>query len=125
MISYKSKPFNLNDKDIEWVEKTYADMTVEERVGQLFFPIGYSSDPNYLKYMILNKHPGGLLFRTGGREEMFNTYNFLQKESRIPMLLSANLESGGDGIVQEGNCFGKQMQVSERQTDSFRTMRNS
>ena len=112
MISYKSKPFNLNDKDIEWVEKTYADMTVEERVGQLFFPIGYSSDPNYLKYMILNKHPGGLLFRTGGMEEMFNTYNFLQKESRIPMLLSANLEAGGDGIVAEGTCFGKQMQVA-------------
>ena len=112
MINYKSKPFNLADKDIEWVEKTYANMTAEERVGQLFFPIGYSSDPDYLKYMILNKHPGGLLFRTGGMEEMFNTYNFLQKQSRIPMLLSANLEAGGDGIVAEGTCFGKQMQVA-------------
>ncbi|MBQ1303943.1 MAG: hypothetical protein IIY51_03495 [Erysipelotrichaceae bacterium] len=112
MINYKEKPFYLDDEDIEWVEKTWKSMTKEEKIGQLFFPIGYSSDPNYLKYSILNKNPGGLLFRTGGKEEMFNTYNFLQKESKIPMLLAANLESGGDGIVQEGTCFGKQMQVS-------------
>lgn len=112
MINYKEKPFYLDDEDIEWVEKTWKSMTKEEKIGQLFFPIGYSSDPNYLKYSILNKNPGGLLFRTGGKEEMFNTYNFLQKESRIPMLLAANLESGGDGIVQEGTCFGKQMQVA-------------
>ena len=117
MINYKEKPFYLDDEDIEWVEKTWKSMTKEEKIGQLFFPIGYSSDPNYLKYSILNKNPGGLLFRTGGKEEMFNTYNFLQKESRIPMLLAANLESGGDGIVQEGTCFGKQMQVAA--TDEY------
>lgn len=112
MINYKGKPFYLNDDDIRWVNETYEEMTTEERIGQLFFPIGYSSDSGYLKYAILNKHPGGLLFRTGGRDEMFETYSFLQQESKIPMLLSANLEAGGDGIVAEGTSFGKQMQVA-------------
>lgn len=112
MINYKEKPFYLNDDDINWVEETYKNMSIEERIGQLFFPIGYSSDPNYLRYAILNKHPGGILFRTGGKDEMRETLSFLQKESKIPMFTAANLEAGGDGIVNEGTSFGKQMQIA-------------
>ncbi len=112
MFNYKEKPFYLNEEDIQWVEDTYASMSVEEKIGQLFFPIGYSSDPGYLKYALLNKYPGGMLFRTGGKEEMLETYSFLQKESRIPMFTAANLEAGGDGIVREGTSFGKQMQIA-------------
>lgn len=112
MIDYKGKPFYLNDEDIHWVEETYASMSIEEKIGQLFFPIGYSSDPGYLKFAMLNKYPGGMLFRMGEKKEMKDTYAFLQKESRIPMFTAANLEAGGDGIISEGTPFGKQMQVA-------------
>jgi len=112
MIDYKAKPFYLNDEEICWVEKTYADMSLDEKIGQLFFPIGYSSDPGYLKYALLNKHPGGILFRTGGKEEMKKTYSFLQSETKVPLFTAANLEAGGDGIVEEGTSFGKQMQIA-------------
>ncbi|MBQ0072349.1 MAG: glycosyl hydrolase, partial [Spirochaetales bacterium] len=73
MIDYKANPLYLTAEDIRWVEDTYDSMTLEERIGQLFCPIGYSSDPNYLRYAILSKHPGGILFRTGGKEEMAAT----------------------------------------------------
>ena len=42
----------------------------------------------------------------------FDAYTYLQNHSKVPMLLSANLEAGGDGIVEEGTSFGKQMQVA-------------
>ena len=87
-------------------------MSTEEKIGQLFFPIGYSSDPSYLKYQMLSKYPGGMLFRMGQMEEMAQTYAFLQRESRIPMFTAANLEAGGDGIVAQGTSFAKQMQVA-------------
>ena len=112
MINYKANPLNLTESDIRWVEETYSSMSVEERIGQLFCPIGYSSDPNYLTHVILSKHPGGILFRTGGKDEMAATYSFLQKNSRIPIFTAANLEAGGDGIVREGTSFGKQMQIA-------------
>lgn len=115
MINYKANPLNLTESDIRWVEETYSSMSVEERIGQLFCPIGYSSDPNYLTHVILSKHPGGILFRTGGKDEMAATYSFLQKNSRIPMFTAANLEAGGDGIVREGTSFGKQMQIAHLQ----------
>lgn len=112
MFDLKGKPFYLSDEDIVWVENTYNNMTLEEKIGQLFFPIGYSSDHNYLKYTMLNKYPGGMLFRTGEKNEMHDTYSYLQQESKIPMFTAANLEAGGDGIVSEGTSFGKQMQVA-------------
>lgn len=112
MFDMSIKPFYLSEVDIEWVNKTYEEMTLEEKIGQLFFPIGYASDQGYLKYTILNKYPGGLMFRMGDCEEMFNTYTYLQTESKIPMFTAANLEAGGDGIVSQGTSFGKQMQVA-------------
>ena len=36
MVDLKAKPFYLNDAQIEWVENTIADMTLEEKLGQLF-----------------------------------------------------------------------------------------
>ena len=42
MINLTKKPFFLAQEDIEWVENTKNSMTVEEKIGQLFVPIGYS-----------------------------------------------------------------------------------
>ena len=111
-MDLKAKPFYLSDEDIEWVEETKASLTLDEKLGQLFFPIGYSPNEQYLQYEILSKNPGGLMFRTGKTEELFNAYSYLQTNSKVPMLLAANLEAGGDGIVTEGTAFGKQMQVA-------------
>ena len=112
MIDLKANPFFLSDEDIEWVENTKASLSLEEKLGQLFFPIGYSSNEQYLKYEILAKMPGGLMFRPGKTKELFSAHTYLQSNSKVPMLLSANLESGGDGIVEEGTAFGKQMQAA-------------
>lgn len=112
MIDLKAKPFYLSDKDIRWVETVKASMSTKEKLEQLFFPIGYSPSEEYLEHQILAHNPGGLMFRTGKKEELFGAYTYLQKHSKIPMLLAANLEAGGDGIVEEGTAFGKQMQAA-------------
>ena len=44
MINLTKAPFFLVKEDIEWVENTKKAMTLEEKIGQLFVPIGYSGD---------------------------------------------------------------------------------
>jgi len=112
MIDLKARPFYLSDEDIRWVEDTKESLGLEEKLGQLFFPIGYSPNEQYLQYEILDRNPGGLMFRTGKTEELFSAYTYLQENAKVPMFLAANLEAGGDGIVEEGTAFGKQMQVA-------------
>lgn len=112
MINFKDKPFYLNDEDIEWINNAYNKMSLEERIGQLFFPIALTNNHEYLKYQILNKYPGGIFFRTGKSEELFDAYSYLQQEANIPLFTAANLEAGGDGAIEEGTSFGKQMQIA-------------
>lgn len=107
-MDLKKKPFCLNDADIKWVETTLENMTTEEKIGALFCPIGYSTDPEYLD-MMLGFHIGGLFFRDGVGQEMRKTFAYAQSHSRIPLLIPSNLEAGGDGAATDGTPYGKQM----------------
>ncbi len=112
MVDLRTAPFYLSKKDIQWVEDVKATMTLEEKIGQLFCPIGYSADPDYLDDVMLRHHIGGILYRTGAAAEMQDAHRYLQKKSRIPLFIAANLEAGGNGIAENGTYFGKQMQIA-------------
>lgn len=111
-MNLKAKPFYLSDQDIQWVEEIWQSMTIEEKIGQLFCPIGYSTDPNYLTHDLLDRHIGGLFFRDGVGKEMRSTFEFAQAHSRIPLLIPSNLEAGGDGAATDGTPYGKQLGVA-------------
>lgn len=111
-MNLKANPFFLNEEEIAWVEHTYQTMNLEEKIGQLFCPIGYSIEPDYLKNELLGKHIGGLFFRDGVGKEMRSTFAFAQTYSKIPLLIPSNLEAGGDGAATDGTPYGKQMQVA-------------
>lgn len=112
MIDLKGNPFFLDDEAMAWVKNVIETMTLEEKIGQLFVPIGYSADPDYLQHVMLDHHIGGIMYRCGDSKEMQECHRWLQEHSRIPLLIGANLEAGGDGIAVDGTSFGKQMQVA-------------
>lgn len=112
MIRFKENPFYLTDSDIEWVNDTLNSMTVNEKVGQLFCLHGDSDDFNVLKGILEDYKPGGMMYRPSASEKIYGIHQFLQDNSRVPMLLAANLESGGDGIGNEGTFYGRHIQVA-------------
>ena len=112
MIDLKKSPFNLSDEDIAWVQKTKSAMTLDEKIGQLFVPIGYNTTPEYLENALLQYHIGGVMYRLGGAKELQETFRYMQTHSKIPLLIGANLEYGGAGIALEGTYFGSQMFVA-------------
>jgi beta-N-acetylhexosaminidase len=112
MIDLKGKPFYLTGEDIQWVEKTLAGMDLETKVGQLFCPIGLTSDENVLTEVVTKFKPAGMMFRPGAGADVQRTHRFLQSLSQIPMLFAANLETGGTGIASDGTLYGTQMQVA-------------
>lgn len=112
MVDLKAGPFHLSIEDIKWVNDTKGSMSLDEKIGQLFCPIGYSSDSEYLEHVMLNHHIGGIMYRCGEADEMQETHRYLQEHSRIPLLIGANLEAGGNGIAVNGTFYGKQMQIA-------------
>ena len=61
MIDLKARPFYLNDEQIRWVEETLSSMTLREKVGQVFCPMGYASDDSSLHHTVAEL---GALLRT-------------------------------------------------------------
>lgn len=112
MISYKDKPFFLDDDAVAWVEESYASLSLDEKIGQLFCPIAFSKDETELKKLVVDKHIGGALYREGPAEEIRQAHAVMQAHAKIPLLLASNLESGGTGSAVEGTDFGRHMLVA-------------
>ena len=110
-MDLKRKAFYLDDTAIEWVNNTLNGLTEDEKIGQLFFPIGFSTEKEYLNHL-RSLGIGGLFFRPGVAEEVQQTYEYMQRTSKVPLLIAANLEDGGNGSSLEGTAFGNQMAVA-------------
>lgn len=111
-MNLKGNPFYLSDTDIKWVENTLKSMSEDEKVGQLFVPLGLSDNEGLLHHLIDDCHIGGIMYRTGPKSEVRRTHETLQNMSKIPLLIAANTESGGDGLCVEGTSFGKPLAVA-------------
>ncbi len=112
-------PFNLNRDQIKWVKETINKMTIEEKIGQLFFPVGFTTKEKELKDTVKKFHPGGMMYRTGKAKKVVSAHRVLQENSKVPMFLAANLEAGGTGIIEEGTYFGDNMLVGATNDVSF------
>lgn len=102
MVDLRKKPFNLNEEQIAWVEKTYESLTLEEKVGQMFIHLALRREPEYIAELCERYHIGGIRWQGGTLEEVYEQNRLFQAKSRIPVLIAANCEAGGNGAVKEG-----------------------
>lgn len=112
MVDLKAKPFYLDDEQIAWVAETLDSMDDDEKVEQLFCPLMFTNDPDTLSGLVSHLRFGAAMFRVGNGAETQAAINSLQEASRVPMLISANLEDGGNGIADEGTYMGRQMLIA-------------
>ncbi len=102
MVDLRAKPFFLTDEDVKWVEDTIASMTLEEKVGQLFVQMRRSLDPDDIRRTLDSYHQGGLRWQGGDRKQVYEQNKTYQEASRIPLLIAANCDNGGDGCLSDG-----------------------
>ena len=102
MVDLKGKPFYLDDEGIRWVEDAIASMTLEEQVGQLFVQMRHSLDPEEIKHTLDNYHQGGLRWQGGDRVQVYEQNKTYQEHSKLPLLIAANCDNGGDGCLSDG-----------------------
>ncbi len=111
-MDLKNKPFYLSNEDILWVQNTLNSMTEDEKISQLFCLITYTDDENYLKFLASGLKVGGVMTRTMSVDELTNTVTRLQKNAKIPMLISANLEAGLNQLCYGGIKVGSEMAIA-------------
>ena len=112
MVNLKAKPYNLDEQGIKWVKDTIANMTIEEKIGQLFVNMGASRDEEYLKSIVDNYHIGGVRYNPGKAEEVYEQNRILQENSKVPLLIAANTEAGGNGACTDGTYVGSEVKIA-------------
>jgi len=111
MVNLKAKPFYLSDEDIAWVENTIAEMTDEEKVGQLFFQLTAGIDEEYLRTLVQKYHVGGIRYNGMPGAMVLEQNRTLQKYAKIPVMIACNTENGGDGACPDGTFVGTGIKV--------------
>ncbi len=111
-MNLTEKPFYLDDDAIQWVHGTLSNMTIREKVGQLFCAIFRLGTQEELDDVFHLTQPGACMYRPLPLEEAIEFTNKLQGMMTIPLLIASNLEKGGDGIVQEGTLLGSPLEVA-------------
>lgn len=108
----KKKPFYLSDERIDKVKEIFDSMSQEEKVGQIFFMVGRSYDENYLLHITKDIKCGGMMVRPLEHDKAVNTIKLAQENSKIPLLIAANLESGGVGGALDLTKVGSNMMIA-------------
>jgi beta-N-acetylhexosaminidase len=110
-VDLKAKPYNLSDSDINWVKETINSMSIKEKIGQLFVNMGARRDKEYLTDVLDNYHIGAVRYNPGKAEEVYDQNKILQENSKIPMLIAANTEAGGNGACTDGTEVGVEVKI--------------
>lgn len=115
----KALPFRLDDRQIAWVERTLAGMTVEEKLHHLFCLVLYDDNEETCRYLAETVRPGGVMCRAMPAETCVRAVEQMQRYAKIPMLIAANLEAGGNGLAREGTQVCRPMQAAATGDDEY------
>lgn len=99
-----------------WVNATISNMTLDEKVGQLFmvraFSKGYVGEEKKISDYITKYHIGGICFFQGSPLEQVNLINNYQQKARIPLFMGIDGEWGlGMRFPTETISYPKQLML--------------
>lgn len=119
MVDLKSRPYYLSEEDCQWVKDTIANMSPEEKVGQLFFQLTASHDEEYLKELMEKYHLGGCRYNPAPGKAIQEQNRILQKYAKVPVFIACNTEAGGDGACADGTHIGAGVKVAATDKEEY------
>ncbi|WP_203295781.1 glycoside hydrolase family 3 N-terminal domain-containing protein [Luteirhabdus pelagi] len=82
----------------QWVDSIYGNMSLQEKIGQLFMVDVFSSDSqakfDKVNDLIDNQYIGGIIFSKGGPQRQAKLNNQFQERSKIPLMIGMDAEWG-------------------------------
>lgn len=125
MVDLKGNPFFLDHEQEKWVNDTFAGMTTEDKIGQIFCETIWNCNDEEEEEAFSGIKPGAIMFRGGTRDKLIKYVRSMSERSDIPLLFSGNFEIGGRGVLEDGTFFGSQMQIAATGDPAFAEMLGS
>ena len=100
ILNAQNSPLQSKDaiKQQKWVDSIYNNMSLEQKVGQLFMVRAFSNNTkeheNSVSELINKYQIGGLIFSSGGPVRQAKLNNQYQAISKVPLLIGMDAEWG-------------------------------
>ncbi|MHC3572323.1 glycoside hydrolase family 3 protein [Streptococcus suis] len=112
LVDLRKKPYSLDEEAISWIEETIAQMTLDEKIGHLFVNMGSQRTEVYLTGVLNDYKIAAVRYNPGPAADIWEQNYILQTKSKIPLLIAANTESGGNGAVTDGTKIGDEIKIA-------------
>lgn len=90
--------FPTTEGQSRWVDSLYNQMSLEQRLGQLFMVAAYSNKneahARSIDSLIVNQHIGGVIFFQGGPVRQARLTNRFQANAKVPLFVGIDAEWG-------------------------------
>ncbi|AZB24612.1 MULTISPECIES: glycoside hydrolase family 3 protein [Chryseobacterium] len=101
-INAQYQPKNTSKEDMkkaqQWVEKTYKNLSQDEKLGQLFIVALYTNKGedyiNQVRNIVTNDKIGGLILMQDDAAREINLVNEFQQKSKVPLMIGMDAEWG-------------------------------
>ena len=118
-MNLKAKPFYLNDEDVKWIESTLKEMSLDDKVRQLFVSMAAPVGTETINHIVDATRPGGLRYMNGPKDNIKRILSDYQKASKIPLIIAANTDDGGNGAVREGTFIGSETKIAATDEEKY------
>lgn len=101
-VNAQYQPKNTSKEDMkkaqQWVEKTYKNLSQDEKLGQLFIIALYTNKGedyiNQVRNIVTNDKIGGLILMQDDAAREINLVNEFQQKSKVPLMIGMDAEWG-------------------------------
>ncbi|MEM7655272.1 MAG: glycoside hydrolase family 3 N-terminal domain-containing protein [Bacteroidota bacterium] len=107
----------------QWVDSVLTNMSLEERVGQLFMLATYSNkderEYQTVERLVREQHLGGLIFMQGTPESQLTLVNRYQQKAKVPLLMAQDAEWGPGMRLTNSPNYPRNMTLGAITDDSL------
>lgn len=101
-ITAQYQPKNISKEDLkkanQWVDKTYKNLSQDEKLGQLFIIALYTNkgenEINNVRNIVINDKIGGLILMQDDAAREISLVNEFQQKSKVPLMIGMDAEWG-------------------------------
>ncbi len=113
MVDLRANPFFLDEERVAWVENTVTEMSLHEKICQLFADPLMGKSEEELKGFLASYPIGGIPLRASfyGNEKARELMAEIQEQAKIPYLYAGNFESGPNGALPEGTLVASGAEI--------------
>jgi len=116
-------PSALLSVESSWVDSVFNELTLEQKIGQLFMVAAYSNKGPQHSQAIMNlirkHHIGGLIFFQGDPDKQAKLTNIYQNYSKVPLMIGMDAEWGLGMRLDSVISYPRQMTLGAIQDDSL------